>query len=68
MRLIVYDVEVFSDDWLVIFKDIETKQYTVIHNDILSGVPNKKISLMRGKTGCLVAISTVAENPLGKST
>lgn len=34
MRLIVYDVEVFSDDWLVIFKDIETKQYTVIHNDI----------------------------------
>lgn len=34
MRLIVYHVEVFSDDWLVIFKDIETKQYTVIHNDI----------------------------------
>lgn len=34
MRLIVYDVGVFSDDWLVIFKDIETKQYTVIHNDI----------------------------------
>lgn len=34
MRLIVYNVEVFSDDWLVIFKDIETKQYTVIHNDI----------------------------------
>ena len=33
MRLIVYDCEVFCEDWLVIFKDIETGQYTVIHND-----------------------------------
>lgn len=33
MRLIVYDVEVFCEDWLVIFKDIETGKYTVVHND-----------------------------------
>lgn len=33
MRLIVYDCEVFNDDWLVVFKDIESGQYTIIHND-----------------------------------
>ena len=33
MRLIVYDVECFSHDWLVVFKDIKTGKYTVIHND-----------------------------------
>lgn len=33
MRLIVYDVEVFFEDWLVIFKDIETGKYTCVHND-----------------------------------
>lgn len=33
MRLIVYDVEVFCEDWLVIFKDIETGKYTCVHND-----------------------------------
>lgn len=33
MRLIVYDVEVFCEDWLVIFKDMETGKYTAIHND-----------------------------------
>lgn len=33
MRLIVYDCEVFCEDWLVVFKDIETGNYTVIHND-----------------------------------
>lgn len=33
MPLIVYDVEVFCEDWLVIFKDIETGKYTVVHND-----------------------------------
>ena len=33
MRLIVYDVEVFCEDWLVIFKDMETGKYTVVHND-----------------------------------
>lgn len=33
MRLIVYDVEVFREDWLVIFKDMETGKYTAIHND-----------------------------------
>lgn len=33
MRLIVYDVEVFCEDWLVIFKDIEIGKYTCVHND-----------------------------------
>ena len=33
MKLIVYDVEVFCEDWLVVFKDIETGRYTVVHND-----------------------------------
>ena len=33
MRLVTYDFEVFSYDWLVVFKDKETGQYTVIHND-----------------------------------
>ena len=33
MRLIVYDVEVFHEDWLVVFKDLESGRYTVVHND-----------------------------------
>lgn len=33
MRLIIYDCEVFAHDWIVVFKDVETGQYTVIHND-----------------------------------
>ena len=33
MRLIVYDVEVFCEDWLVVLKDMETGKYTVVHND-----------------------------------
>lgn len=33
MRLITYDCEVFAHDWLVVFKDAETGQCIVIHND-----------------------------------
>lgn len=33
MQLVVYDVECFSFDWLVVFKDIKSGTYTVIHND-----------------------------------
>ena len=33
MRLIVYDAECFAYDWIVVFKDIETGRYTVVHND-----------------------------------
>lgn len=33
MRIITYDFEVYAYDWLVVFKDKETGQYTVIHND-----------------------------------
>ena len=33
MILIVYDVEVFCKDWLVVFKDTEAGKYTAVHND-----------------------------------
>ena len=33
MRLVTYDFEVVSHDWLVVIKDYETKRYTEIHND-----------------------------------
>ena len=33
MRLVTYDCEVFSHDWIVVFKDYESKHFTVIHND-----------------------------------
>ena len=33
IRLVTYDCEVFQHDWLVVFKDYETKHFTVIHND-----------------------------------
>ena len=33
MRLVTYDCEVFAQDWIVVFKDYETKHFTVIHND-----------------------------------
>jgi len=29
----VFDIEVFKFDWLVVFKNISTGEYTVIHND-----------------------------------
>lgn len=33
MRIIVYDIEVFAYDWVVVFLDITTGEYTVYHND-----------------------------------
>lgn len=33
MILIIYDVEVFAFDWIVVFKDVESGVHTVIHND-----------------------------------
>ena len=33
MRLVTHDCEVFAHDWIVVFKDYETKHFTVIHND-----------------------------------
>lgn len=33
MRLVTFDCEVFAHDWLVVFKDKESGQYTVVHND-----------------------------------
>lgn len=32
MRFIVYDIEVFSCDWLIVFYDVDTGKSTVIHN------------------------------------
>ena len=29
----VFDIEVYKHDWLVVFKNIVTGEYTVIHND-----------------------------------
>ena len=33
MRIVTYDVESFIHDWIVVFKDFETGQHTIIHND-----------------------------------
>ena len=33
MRIVVYDTEVFCSDWIVVFKDKETGEYTTIWND-----------------------------------
>ena len=33
MKIYIYDIEVLSHDWIVVAKNIETKAYTVIHND-----------------------------------
>lgn len=33
MRTTVYDTEVFAYDWIVVFKETETGEYTTIHND-----------------------------------
>lgn len=32
-RIFVYDCEVFAYDWLFVFKDYETGEYTIAHND-----------------------------------
>ncbi len=33
MKIHIYDIEVTKYDWIVVAKNIETKSYTVIHND-----------------------------------
>ena len=33
MRFVTYDCEVFAHDWIVVFKNYDTKDFTVIHND-----------------------------------
>lgn len=33
MRIIVYDIEVFKYDWLVVFYDVTTDVWTVFHNE-----------------------------------
>ena len=33
MNIYIYDIEVLAYDWIVVAKNIETKAYTVIHND-----------------------------------
>lgn len=33
MRMVCFDCEVFAYDWIVVFKDLETGTFTVVHND-----------------------------------
>lgn len=33
MRLYIYDIEVFSDDWIVVFRNPDSDHHIVIHND-----------------------------------
>ena len=33
MKIYIYDIEVFSDDWIVVFRSPESDHHTVIHND-----------------------------------
>lgn len=33
MKIIVYDIEVFAYDWIVVFLDVSTGVYSVFHND-----------------------------------
>lgn len=33
VKFLTYDCEVFAHDWIVVFKDYESKRFTVIHND-----------------------------------
>lgn len=33
MNIYIYDIEVLAYDWILVAKNIETKAYTVIHND-----------------------------------
>ncbi len=33
MQVIVFDIEIYAYDFLVVFKDISTGQYTVVHNN-----------------------------------
>lgn len=51
MRLIIYDVEVFAFDWIVVFKDVESGVHTVIHNDseALRESPERHQSIIREK-------------------
>lgn len=33
MKIYIYDIEVFSDDWIVVFRSPDSDHHTVIHND-----------------------------------
>lgn len=33
MRIIVYDIEVFKYDWIVVFYDVSKNEWTVVHNN-----------------------------------
>lgn len=33
MEMYIYDIEVYKFDWLIVFKNVVTGEYTVIHND-----------------------------------
>ena len=33
MRIYIYDIEVFSDDWVVVFREPDKPGHVVIHNN-----------------------------------
>ncbi len=33
MEMYIFDIEVFKHEWLIVFKNVVTSEYTVIHND-----------------------------------
>lgn len=33
MKIYIYDIEVYSHDWIVVFRNIESDNYIVMHND-----------------------------------
>ena len=48
----IYDCEVFSHDWLFVFKDKKTKKYTIIHNEYDSIREFMKTSPLLGGFNC----------------
>lgn len=50
MEIYIYDIEVFSEDWIVVFRHIEKDDYIVIHNDnyVLKEFLNQKNILIGG--------------------
>lgn len=44
----IFDCEVFAYDWFFVFKDLETKEYTIIHNDNEAVIEFMKINPLLG--------------------
>ena len=33
MNIYIYDIEVLSNDWIAVFRRVDSEHHTVIHND-----------------------------------